>query len=445
VAECLPAAIEGTYSSLPLILVTADRPKRYRGSGAPQSIDQVGIFSYYIEACFDLDAVNTHVSLNGLSWKKPVHVNVCFGEPLLDGPVSKISLPEQELRTRFPEAIPIQMVDEIQEFLEKHRPVILLSTIPEKAQDHVVNFLSRLKAPIYAEGISGLRGHPAIKDFEIRSGDKMIARLIDEGVCDSVFRIGGVPTVRFWRDLEDKRSELPVFSLGYNHYTGLSRGIPHYDDLDDLSRIDVTQAKPLAHAVRDFDQKMCLKISELFRKYPKAEPSLVHALSKHLGGQSVYLGNSLPIREWDLAATLDDPPDRTVGNRGANGIDGQVSTFLGWCRPETQNWCVIGDLTALYDLSALWVAPQLLAAKIRIVVLNNSGGMIFDRMFGKEIFLNRHDVRFESWAKMWNWGYTRFEGIPPKFEGLQDRHILEITVSEEETKAFWKEWDQLWS
>src|SRR6476469_2531063 len=62
-AEMLPAAVEGTYSSLPLIMITADRPKRYRGSGAPQSIEQVGLFSYYIEVCFDIDEENTHLSL----------------------------------------------------------------------------------------------------------------------------------------------------------------------------------------------------------------------------------------------------------------------------------------------------------------------------------------------------------------------------------------------
>jgi 2-succinyl-5-enolpyruvyl-6-hydroxy-3-cyclohexene-1-carboxylate synthase len=70
-AELLPAAVEGTYSSLPLIMVTADRPKKYRWTGAPQSIEQVGLFSYYIEVSFDLDEQNSHVSLNGLSWKNP--------------------------------------------------------------------------------------------------------------------------------------------------------------------------------------------------------------------------------------------------------------------------------------------------------------------------------------------------------------------------------------
>lgn len=443
VAECLPAMVEGTYSSLPLILVTADRPKRYRGSGAPQTIDQIGIFSYYIEASFDLDEENTHVSLNGLSWKKPVHINTCFGEPLLDGPAERIDVPEREVRTRFPEAIPIQMVDEIHGFLERHRPVVILSTIPEKSRPAVVNFLSRLKAPIYAEGISGLRGHPQLRHLQIRSGEKMLSKLIDEGHCDSVFRIGGVPTVRFWRDLEDRRAELPVFSLGYNHYTGLSRSIPHYDDLDDLVRIEVTAAKPLSTEIWDYDRQMASKLQSLMEKYPRSEPGLISAVSKLVAGQSIYIGNSLPVREWDLAADIERPPARVAANRGANGIDGQVSTFMGWSRQETSNWCVIGDLTALYDLAGLWVTNQLETGPLRVMVINNGGGMIFRKMFGKEIFLNRHGVQFGPWADLWKWRYTRLQDVPAALD-LGDRHIVEVEVSEAQTDAFWKEWDAQW-
>lgn len=73
VAELLPAVIEAHYSALPLVLITADRPSRYRGTGAPQAIEQIGIFGPYAAT-----------SLNGWSRARPLHLNVEFDEPLID-------------------------------------------------------------------------------------------------------------------------------------------------------------------------------------------------------------------------------------------------------------------------------------------------------------------------------------------------------------------------
>ena len=72
VAEMLPAAIEAYYSGVPLILISADRPARFRGTGAPQSIEQVGIFGVYAET-----------SLESWTRTRPLHLNVEFDEPLL--------------------------------------------------------------------------------------------------------------------------------------------------------------------------------------------------------------------------------------------------------------------------------------------------------------------------------------------------------------------------
>jgi 2-succinyl-5-enolpyruvyl-6-hydroxy-3-cyclohexene-1-carboxylate synthase len=72
VAEMLPAAIEAYYSGIPLILISADRPARFRGTGAPQSIEQLGLFGVYAET-----------SLEGWTRRKPLHLNIEFDEPLL--------------------------------------------------------------------------------------------------------------------------------------------------------------------------------------------------------------------------------------------------------------------------------------------------------------------------------------------------------------------------
>lgn len=82
VGELLPATMEAHYSGASLVLLTADRPKNYRGTGAPQAAEQVGIFGVYVSTTYDLDVPFDHPFSLG-SLKSSVHINVCFDEPLL--------------------------------------------------------------------------------------------------------------------------------------------------------------------------------------------------------------------------------------------------------------------------------------------------------------------------------------------------------------------------
>lgn len=443
-AELLPAAVEATYSSLPLIMVTADRPKHYRGSGAPQAIEQLGIFSYYIEAAIDLDAENAHVSFKNLSWKKPVQVNVCFSEPLIDLEIPKVAKDIAIEWVKMPEQVPMDTLDRLEDFLSQQKPLIIVGYVPPRAQKAVLHFLARYQAPVYCETISGLRGHPEIHTCEIKAGDKNLQRLLDEKVCDAVLRIGGVPTIRVWRDLEDRFSEIPVLSLSYNHYSGLSRPSTVLMCMEALDQV----SPEIRYSGTSFDHKKDQltweKILNLVEKYPQSEPALVHQVSLHLKGQSLYLGNSLPIREWDLVASRQHLPSRAVGNRGANGIDGQISSFLGWSEPRLENWAVIGDLTALYDLSAPWIVDQLHPEmKLRLVIINNKGGQIFQRMFGDPLFLNSHETRFKSFAEMWGWEYFTGSRLTSD-QKFSQRAVLEMTPDPAQTERFWDDLENLW-
>jgi 2-succinyl-5-enolpyruvyl-6-hydroxy-3-cyclohexene-1-carboxylate synthase len=172
----------------------------------------------------------------------------------------------------------------------------------------------------------------------------------------------------------------------------------------------------------------------LLRILPGSEPAIVRRVSETIPpGSFVYLGNSLPIREWNQFATFADRAFSIGESRGANGIDGQVASFLGWARREGENWAVIGDLTALYDLSALWALRHLDGVRLRIVVINNGGGRIFQRMFRNERFQNRHATGFEGWASMWGAEYCR--ELPGGEIG--PAAVIELRPSEHETDAFW--------
>ena len=113
-------------------------------------------------------------------------------------------------------------------------------------------------------------------------------------------------------------------------------------------------------------------LRSLIEDEPLAEPSLFAHLSESIPEKSLlYLGNSLPIREWDLAATYNYRELDVFATRGLNGIDGQVSTFLGMAGPKRDNWGIFGDLTMFYDLAGPWILNQLKDVHINLVVIKS--------------------------------------------------------------------------
>lgn len=298
-------------------------------------------------------------------------------------------------------------------------PLVILGAIAPRHRERVRAFITRLNAPTYAEPLSGLREGPGV----LTAGERMISR----ATFDSVIRIGNVPTLRFWRDLESL--DLPVTHFSDLPFPGLTRGDVH--PIEALPSLSGEGDEPLLA----LDRQMRARIDAILDDEPLSELSMLRALSRELrDGTRIYLGNSLPIREWDLAATHDRRFDYEA-NRGANGIDGQLSTFLGWCAPDRENVCVVGDLTAIYDLGAPWIVPQL-DARFRIVVVNNGGGRIFGRVASlraldpglrERIIENVHGVRFEHWAKMWNIDVT------------------ELRPDEEASRRVWARYDALWA
>lgn len=375
VGELLPAVMEAAYSGVPLLLITADRPRRYRGTGAPQTCEQVGIFGVYATFSQDL-AENEQCTLEGWDLLSPAHLNVCFDEPLVDKICTESFVPAKKTAIRvLGESRPLD------HFLESvHRPLVLVSTLEARDREAVLSFLLELNAPVYAEAISGLREEPRLQHL----------RVFDVVEHDSVLRIGGVPTIRLWRELEES-----VLSISPLPFSGLSSGA--------LIQTDLTL----------FFSTYCVK--KRFVPIPSQEKSelsgeqlLIRRLSQRIPeGSLVYLGNSLPIRHWDAVAGM--RRFEVFASRGLNGIDGQIATFLGLCRPDRENWAVIGDLTALYDLAAPWIIPQLEAKKIAICVVNNGGGQIFKKMFASEAFLHTHNLSFEPIAKFWGLEYGSLE------------------------------------
>lgn len=429
VAELLPAAVEATYQSLPLILVTADRPKNYRGSGAPQTIEQNRIFSDYVESVYDLD-VNEKDFAFAWSMKKPIQLNVCFDEPLID---KASGLANQRV------SLTQKTAEHVSKIANVGRAFAILGELTTNEAQVVKSFLLRSKIPFYAEALSQLLHDSELVELGLSSSDLLVKKAFQEKAFDSVLRIGGVPTLRFWRDLEAEFSKVPVFNFSDRPFSGLARDSKLFplNALNEIrfEKFDLTDLKSK-------DQELQKKKIALLEKYPLSEPSCVRLFSRHVGEIPLYLGNSLPIRHWDTFSV--NCSKALYGNRGANGIDGQISTYLGWSEAFKDSFCFIGDLTALYDLAALGLTSQLADHKRQIVILNNFGGQIFQRVLKNKLFINEHQIQFQNWAQMWKWDYLLVKTVTDFHQISQtsaNTTVIEIQPDPEQTRLFWEEWD----
>lgn len=446
--ELLPATMESFYSGIPLILITADRPQNYRGSGAPQSAEQVGIYGHYVQFCLDITATEpSHLE----KWLKkgPVHLNVCLEEPQKQ---PKFKGKKFLLKSDLAEAQAPDLRDAkelMNHFLEQvTHPLAIVSTLKPRFRESVVKLLKTLEIPVLLEGISGLREDPRLQSMSIQRTDKILESATKAGYpIDGILRIGGIPTHRIWRDLEYLEDKIKVCALSEQSFSGLSwtRCVAEAPIDQLLHDFKPARCFGLKNAERWLKQENDFKdrLYELFEEEPDAEPSLMHALSRIIPNDAhVYLGNSLPIREWDMAAIRENKSWMVDASRGVNGIDGQISTFLGLCRQDVDNWGIFGDLTTIYDMAGFWILPQLKETSLKIVVINNGGGKIFERMYPYKQMLNEHKLSFRPLAAMWSLDYTCLNNLQD-FVAAADRQFIEIVPDEAATVRFWTKYAKI--
>ncbi|MGB6222190.1 thiamine pyrophosphate-binding protein [Haloferula sp.] len=438
VAELLPAMVEAHYQGRPLVAITADRPAKFRGSGAPQAINQVGIFGEHAGSG-DFAAWNR---------RSPWHLNVELEEAFDSG---EWAGPGHVAATMHP-VWPRLAVSGLARWLKDdlYRGLVLVvGGLDEEDREEVFHFALDLGVPVVAEATSGLR--EALAGLVLPDPDRSFTA-VPPG---KILRLGSVPSGRFWRDLE----ELPqtdVWNVCRSGFPGLARECQTITGKVGRVIRALGEIEPADDAL-DYlpsSSRRLAEIDELLEAYPDSEPGLVRAISHYAAlGSGVFLGNSLPIREWNLFAQRDRPVPEVRANRGVNGIDGQISTWLGASAAKEDAWCVVGDLTALYDLSAPAMLGQVMTKGRVLVVINNGGGAIFGRVprlqamgpRGRELMRNPHEVSLEGWAAMWGMGYVKIESVDD-FDHLEPGGgplLVEIRPSGSETVAFWKKWDSL--
>ncbi len=446
--ELLPGTMEAYYSGLPLLVMTADRPRRFRGTGAPQTAEQVGLFGVYVEQAADLAGAE-RISLVEWSRTRPLHLNVCFDEPLLGPPptptvamVTEQTAPALPIDTKGAQVVLGQFLD------ASCSPVVIVGPLAPAERGPALDFLTALGAPVLAEGLSGLREHPRLEAQALHAGARALKNADGRPWMDGVLRLGGVPTLRLWRDLDDGLAHLPLLSVSTQPFTGATHGELICAPLARLlPALTLTPRPPSAgqEALLARDRTFNAAIQQLLQAEPRSEPGLIARLSALIpDGARLFLGNSLPVREWDLAATRTPKNFEMAASRGLNGIDGQVSTFLGFSEDGRENWALVGDLTAMYDMAAPWILGQRPDLSAHLVIVNNGGGKIFERMFASPAFQNQHELNFEPLARFWGLEYARWEEVPASLPAdFARRTLTEIVPDDDATHRFWAAYDAL--
>jgi 2-succinyl-5-enolpyruvyl-6-hydroxy-3-cyclohexene-1-carboxylate synthase len=434
-AELLPAVIEAHYQARPLVAITADRPAACRGTGAPQAIEQVGLFGVYA----------WQGDLAAWDGKQPVHLNVELEESFEPGAEGFAQAgPFIPAKDRIDVAALARWLrDDLYRGI-----VVLLGGLEPDEQEEVFHFCKDFGAPVAADATSGLR--EALHGLAIHDAD----RVLGARPPGKILRLGDVPSGRFWRDLENL-PHVSVWSVCRNGLPGLARECQ-------VTRGPLDRVIPALGEIEPADDALDLLVgasgraaraAELLECYPDSEPALLHVLSHYaaLGG-GVFLGNSLPIREWNLFAQWTRPLRSVRANRGANGIDGQISTWLGWTAEVSETWAVVGDLTALYDLAAPCMLGQVNRDGRVLAVINNGGGQIFGRLprlqamspRAAECMTNAQAADLAGFATLWGMAHLRVR-CPDDLDAFEPGGppmLLEILPDADQTARLWAEWDK---
>ena len=411
VVNFMPAVVEASLARVPLVVLTADRPAELRDRGAPQTIDQVKLYGDHVKWTTELpladDAPETLAHVRSVAGRAvatavagpmgPVHINAPFREPLV--PMGDLGAwPELEWAPftgvkdgvrRLPEADIERLAARIDA-----TPHGLIVDGPMEASDPTptAKAIARLAAaagyPIVADPLSGLRTGPHDRSHVLARADQLArpGPWIDAHAPELVIRFGAMPTSKPVVELLKRtRPELVVIDGdgGWREAALLPVTFLHADaeaTASGLSEaVGARDANPwsadwlVADAAADRAMRTWLAdLDEPFEGAP------FDALAGALPDAAVlWAGNSMPVRDLDGWLPSTEGAIRVLANRGANGIDGVVSTALGSAAVAgSPVVLVVGDVSFLHDIGAL-VTARITGVSLTVVLIANDGGGIF--------------------------------------------------------------------
>lgn len=466
-ANFYPAVIEARESGVPLLVLTADRPPELRQCHAGQAIDQIKLFGHYPNWQTELALPEAKTQLFAYlrqtivhAWERthrpylgPVHLNIPLRDPL--APLPEDGQPDLStlIDTKFFDVLrarstaqrlnprtssKLDITPELQNSTGLGLPnwqhyerglIIVGLEQPQEAAVYckaIANLAHHLGWPILSDALNPLRNFQSLNPNLICHYDHIL-RLQETATDpteslkpDCVIRLGELPTSKVLRQwlasldcpqwvISDRPDNFdPLHSNTHHLHIPLSvlGQIPPHALQRECSSPTPTACAQFLQSWQTLDDHIAQTIARTFSQTPELrEPKVAWFLSQHLpAGTPLFVANSTPVRDMEWFWQKGDRHIQPYFNRGANGIDGTLSTALGIAQANSStpgearaSVMLTGDLALLHDTNGFLLAKTLetlpttsniseqsgqldehLSRHLTIVLINNNGGGIFE-------------------------------------------------------------------
>jgi 2-succinyl-5-enolpyruvyl-6-hydroxy-3-cyclohexene-1-carboxylate synthase len=408
-ANLHPAVIEAREARVPLIVLTADRPPELREVGAGQSIDQLKLYGdavkWFVEVGTHEPGRETAIHHRALACRAyataaggrpgPVHLNFPLREPLapepepLD-PADWAGRPDGSPWTELREHQAAPHADDVQQLAARiaaePRGAIVCGPSAEDVAEPAARLAAACGWPLLAEPTSGVRCGPHDRSHVVAHYDVLLrVESYAAGHAPGLLlRVGDMPTSKPLRAWAAQAPQVVLDPHAVWHEptrrAELLLAGAASPTLDALAAA-VEMRGPRADAAwlsewRAADAKVPPALAEAPDPF---EPKVLAALEPELpDGALLWLSSSMPVRDVEAYFPQSAKRLRFLSNRGANGIDGVVSSAAGAALATgAPAWLLTGELALLHDIGGLFAARRA-GVDLRVICLNNGGGGIFD-------------------------------------------------------------------
>lgn len=445
-----PAVAEACFSQTPLIIFTADRPAEWIAQHDGQTIYQQEIFGRHVKKSFQLPQeydhpdnlwainriLNEAINLSLEEPRGPVHINAPFREPLYPETKEKFEFSNnvrviEQVRTQY--ALPPDLVENLLQEMNQYTKILIVAG--QHDYDNILlaslsNFLKLQAIPVAGDIISNLNSIEQV----IRHSDVFLGQA-PEGVKKS---LRPELLITFGKSVISKNLKLFLRKYAPKEHWHIQPAGAVADPFQSITRVlnttptnffeslqTIVKSKEFENQKKINYQKLweveerravrCLK--EFLPTEAFGELELVHEIIRNLPPLgNLHLANSMSVRYANMIGLNDLTKNINVfSNRGTSGIDGCTSTAVGHSlMNELPNLLITGDLAFFYDRNAFWHNYDL--PNLRVVVLNNHGGVIFNMIDGPgslperdEYFITKQALNAQKLCEEFDFDYLKLD------------------------------------